>query len=142
MRYISQSRLLALLSVPALAWGQDSTPRAKALNAPPPVFQYPPLLHQAHIQGPVRFLVLLDSAGRPRMYTFQIVATYNNGFNEAVRRALSGWRDSTMAGRLFEHTVLFVLLNPAGTDSIPRCQSNEDSWATCARLEAPRPARY
>src|SRR5215813_2287081 len=90
----------------------------------PPIFQYPPVLHQTGIEGSVRFRVLLDSAGRPQTKTFEVVTTFNPGFNYAVRNALAGWRDSTLAGRLFEHTVMFVLMDSAGTDSIARCRSS------------------
>src|SRR5215831_12371417 len=124
-------RFLSLVALVAL----DAC--AKSPGVAPPTFQYPPLLHQAGIEGSVRFRVLLDSTGRPQPKTFKVVATFNPGFNYAVRNALAGWRDSTLAGRLFEHTVMFVLMDSAGTDSIARCRSSSHSWATCARLTPP-----
>jgi hypothetical protein len=133
VHYRSLSLLLALVSLPALAWGQDSTTRAKALNMPPPLIQYPPLLREAGIEGLVRFRVLLDSVGRPELNTFQVVATANPGFDFAILKALDGWRDSTMAGRLFEHTVLFILLDGGGKSGA-RCRSDERRWVACARL--------
>src|SRR3989475_5683397 len=83
-----------------------------------------------------RFRVRLDSAGSPQLTTFQIVATPNPGFAPAVRNALKGWRDSSMAGRIVEQTVLFVLMDTAGTDSVARCRGGGEEWGVF-----PRPAR-
>ena len=104
-----------------------------AAAVPPPVVRYPDLLRQAGVQGSVRFRVRLDSAGSPQLTTFQIVATPNPGFPPAVRNALKGWRDSSMAGRIVEQTVLFVLMDTAGTDSIARCRGTRSDWTVCAR---------
>jgi hypothetical protein len=103
----------------------------------PPSFRYPPLLHSAGIEGPVRFRVRLDSVGSPQLQTFEIVATYNPGFNYAVRDGLKGWRDSSMAGRIVEHTVVFIVIDTAGTDSIARCWSSRSRWAVCERRVRP-----
>jgi len=106
---------------------------AASAALPPPAVRYPDLLRQAGVQGPVRFRVRLDSAGSPQLTTFQIVATPNPGFPPAVRNALKGWRDSSMAGRIVEQTVLFVLMDTAGTDSIARCRGTRSDWTVCAR---------
>ena len=106
---------------------------AASAALPPPAVRYPDLLRQAGVQGPVRFRVRLDSAGSPQLTTFQIVATPNPGFPPAVRNALKGWRDSSMAGRIVEQTVLFVLMDTAGTDSVARCRSGRKDWTVCAR---------
>src|SRR5690242_540822 len=97
---------------------------ASSVAAPPPTLRYPELLQQAGIQGPVRFRVRLDSAGSPQLTTFEVVATPNPGFPPAVRSALTGWRDSSRAGRIVEQTVLFSLMDTAGTDSLARCRSS------------------
>ncbi len=106
-------------------------------SVPPPAFHYPELLQTAGVQGPVRFRVRLDSAGDPQLTTFQILATPNPAFTVAVRNALKGWRDSGMAGRTVEHTVLFVMMDTAATDSIGRCRSSTSGWVVCARRVRP-----
>ena len=115
------------------AWLVALSACAPSAALPPPALRYPDLLRQAGIQGPVRFRVRLDSAGSPQLTTFQIVATPNPGFPPAVRNALKGWRDSSMAGRIVEQTVLFVLMDTAGTDSIARCRGTRSDWTVCAR---------
>ena len=99
----------------------------------PPAFRYPELLRQAGVEGLVRFRVRLDSGGTPQVRTLEILATPHTGFTPAVRTALEGWRDSSMAGRIVEHTVLFVIIDTTGTDSVPRCRTGRDGWAVCAR---------
>ncbi len=106
-------------------------------SVPPPPFRYPELPQTASVQGPVRFRVWLDSAGDPQLTTFQILATPNPAFTVAVRNALKGWRDSGMAGRTIEHTVLFVMMDTAATDSITRCRSSTNDWVVCARRVRP-----
>jgi len=124
-------RLLASAALVALiACAKTSTPA-------PPAFRYPDLMREAKIEGPVRFRVRLDSAGSPQLTTFQVIATPNPAFTPAVRNALEGWRDSTMAGRTVEHAVLFVLMDTAATDSIARCRSSASEWAVCARRGRP-----
>src|SRR2546427_63203 len=106
-------------------------------NVLPPAFRYPELLQTAGVQGPVRFRVRLDSLGSPQLTTFQILATPNPGFRFAVRNALTGWRDSGKAGHIIEHTVLFVMMDTAATDSVARCRSSAGEWVVCARRMRP-----
>ena len=106
---------------------------AKPRSLEPPAFRYPDLMRQAGIQGPVRFRVQLDSMGRPQLTTFKILATPNPAFTPAVRNGLQQWRDPSMAGRILEQTVLFVLMDTAATDSIGRCPSTGGAWAACGR---------
>ena len=115
------------------AWLVALSACAPSAAVTPPALRYPDLLRQAGVQGSVRFRVRLDSAGSPQLTTFQIVATPNPGFPPAVRNALKGWRDSNMAGRIVEQTVLFVLMDTAGTDSLARCRSRRRDWTVCAR---------
>jgi len=110
---------------------------AKTSSLAPPAFRYPDLMRQAGIEGPVHFRVRLDSVGSPQLTTFQIVATPNPAFIPAVRNALAGWRESSVAGRTFEHTVLFVMMDTAATDSLARCRSSASEWAVCARRGRP-----
>ena len=125
IRLLSSAGLLALIGCGA------------AQSIAPPTFRYPQLLQQAGVEGSVRFRVRLDSVGRPQVRTLEIVAIPNPGFTPAVRNALEGWQDSSMAGRIVEHTVLFVMMDTAGTDSVRRCRSSRDSWAVCARRVRP-----
>ena len=131
IRLLGSAGLLAL-SACALTGGV-----APSASVAPPAFRYPDLLRQAGVQGPVRFRVRLDSVGTPELATLQIVASPNPGFAPAIRKALREWRDSSMAGRLIEHTVLFVSMDTAATDSIARCRSSENVWAVCARRAPP-----
>src|SRR3989475_5530333 len=80
-----------------------------------------------------RFRVRLDSAGSPQLTTFQIVATPNPGFAPAVRNALKGWQDSSMAGRIVEQTVLFVLMDTAGDRFLPLRAGGRGRWVGFAR---------
>jgi len=125
--------MLDSLRLPTSAWVVALSACAPSASVPPPAVRYPELLQQAGIQGPVRFRVQLDSAGSPQLTTFQIVATPNPGFPPAVRTALKGWRDSSSAGRIVEQTVLFILMDTAGTDSLARCRSSGRDWTVCAR---------
>ena len=109
---------------------------AQAGSAPPPVFHYPPLLLSAGIEGTVRFRVQIDSVGSPQLATFQIVSTPNAAFNYAVQTGLGAWRDSSIAGRLLEHAVRFVIMDTGATDSIARCRSMID-WTVCVRRVPP-----
>jgi hypothetical protein len=120
-----------------MAWLVALGSCASRAAVPPPAFRYPDLLRQAGIEGPVRFRVRLDSAGSPQLTTLQIVATPNAGFPPAVRTALKEWRDARMAGRTVEQTVLFVLIDTAGTDSLGRCRSSAGEWTVCARRVQP-----
>src|SRR5437588_7373148 len=115
------------------AWVVALSACAPSAAVPLPAFRYPDLLWQAGIQGPVRFRVRLDSTGSPQLTTFQVVATPNPGFPPAVRNALKGWRDSSRAGHIVDQTVLFVIMDSAGTDSLTRCRSSRRDWTVCAR---------
>src|SRR5690242_17790715 len=108
-----------------------------ATSGPPPAFRYPQLLQAAGVQGPVRFRVRLDSLGSPQLSALEIMATPNPGFPSAIRRGLQGWRDPALAGRIFEHTVLFIMMDAAATDSVARCRSSGDEWLVCARRVPP-----
>ena len=119
-----------------------------ATRVAPPTIWYNDLLKQAGVQGPVRFRVRLDSVGSPQLSTFEILASPNPGFPPAIRRGLQGWRDPSLAGRIFEHTVLFIMIDTAATDSVARCRSSADVWIVCARrvpphvISVPAPIRY
>jgi len=130
-------RLLGSAWLVGLSACAPSRAVAPSASVAPPAFRYPDLLRQAGVSGPVSFRVRLDSMGRPELPSLQIVATPNPGFPPAVRSALRAWRDSTMAGRLIEHTVLFVSMDTAATDSIARCRSTQSVWAVCARRMPP-----
>ncbi len=106
-------------------------------SAPAPAFRYPDLLRAAGVQGPVYFRVRLDSVGTPQLTTFQILATPNPAFTVAVRSALKEWRDPRMAGRIVEHSVLFVMMDTAATDSLARCRTSVSAWVVCARRVRP-----
>jgi len=126
-------RLLGFTGLVALSACAPASGVAPSANVAPPAFRYNDLLRQAGVQGPLRFRVRLDSLGRPELTTLQIIASPNPGFLPAIRTALRDWRDSTMAGRLIEQTVLWVSMDTAATDSVARCRSSQSVWAVCAR---------
>src|SRR5690348_4930634 len=111
-----------------------------AHHAAPPAFQYPQLLQQAGVEGPVRFRVRLDSVGSPQVTTLEILVSPNPGFAPAVRTALEGWHDPSMAGRIADYTVRFVIMDTAATDSVRRCGSGGGGWGVCARRVRPHRA--
>ena len=130
LRPVAAAALIALSACAA-----DTT--VTATDGSPPEFLYPQLLRAAGVQGPVRFRVRLDSVGSPQLSTLEVVSTPNPGFPSAIRRGLQGWRDPALTGRTFEHTVRFVMMDVAATDSVALCRSSADEWLVCARRVPP-----
>jgi hypothetical protein len=130
-------RLIAPAALTALSTCAADT-AVTATNGPPPAVYYPQLLLAAGVQGPVRFRVRLDSVGTPQLSTLELVSTPNPGFLSAIRRGLQGWRDAALADHIFEHTVRFVMMDVAATDSVALCRSSADEWLVCARRVPPR----
>jgi len=58
-------------------------------NAAP---NYPSLLRQAYVGGPVRVSFVLDTTGVPEPVTIKVLRTPNPGFDAAVKRAVASWR--------------------------------------------------
>ena len=128
---VSLLRSAALIALGACA---DSVPPSATRS---PAFHYPDLLRAAGVQGRVQFQVNLDAAGSPDLTTLQITMSPNPGFPVAVRNAMKTWREPGMAGRTIARSVVFVLMDTAATDSVPRCQSGAAEWVVCARRVQP-----
>lgn len=65
----------------------DEQPVFVSAAAPP---QYPDTLRQAGIQGRVIVRLILDTLGRPEPQSLRVVATANDGFNQAAIRYVLG----------------------------------------------------
>ncbi len=89
----------------------------------------------------MRFRVRVAADGGVELTTLEIVSSPNSGFASALRRDLEGWRDPALAGHMFEHTVLFIMMDTAATDSVSRCGSKGDEWIVCARRVPPHVIR-
>jgi hypothetical protein len=92
---------------------------------------YPALLRQARISGFHQFRVQLDSAGRPQISSFQVLASPHPGFDFSVRQAVAVWRPPVPRGtRIVEQTILFLVL-PHETDSARACPRSDVYAVVC-----------
>ncbi len=122
---VSQGRLLVLATLLALACRWED-PAATLRPA------YPDLLHQARVEGILRFRIGLDSAGSPDLAQFRVLSSPNLGFDLAVRRAVAVWRPLVPRGTAaVEHSVLFLIL-PGDADSVRDCPRAPGYTVVCA----------
>jgi len=64
---------------------------------------------------------------------FQLCANVGVLHTSSQVACARGRRTSCRLARIVEQTVLFVLMDTTGTDSIARCRSTRSEWTVCAR---------